>query len=78
VTARGPAPLRMTRPTTEGDPIIDVYNSTSDGTVEIVADTRADNFGPKQITRTTCTGITPLRGWFDFASCGEPVVLSAR
>lgn len=69
------ARLQLTMPTTEGDPIIERYTTDGSGTVEIVSDARQDRFGPQQITRTTCTGIKPLKNWFDLTSCTEPVVL---
>jgi hypothetical protein len=71
--ARKPAYLKVTMPSTEGDPIITTYNSGVDGKVEVITDTRHDNFGPKQITRETCDTPTPLKNWVELHNCTTPV-----
>jgi len=74
VQARHAARLKVTRPTTEGDPIHVTYTAGGDGRVEVITDSRQDRFtGPTNriITRQTCTGpIGTLR--LDFAECSEP------
>ncbi|MFI6760570.1 DUF4362 domain-containing protein [Micromonospora sp. NPDC050417] len=72
VQAGRPARLKQTSPTTEGDPIITEYEAGTDGRVEIVTDSRQDNFGQQIISRHTCTGPTPRPGMIDFAHCSEP------
>ncbi|GAA0501943.1 hypothetical protein Ade02nite_38050 [Paractinoplanes deccanensis] len=49
------ARLKVTRSTVEGDPIITAYATRPDGAIEVVEDTRADGFGPQEVTRETCT-----------------------
>jgi hypothetical protein len=65
-----PAKLAVTRPTTEGDPIPMTYTAR-DGKVEVLTDTRADNFGPKTLTLQTCTGPGIVDREFHWDSCSE-------
>ncbi|RKR88906.1 uncharacterized protein DUF4362 [Micromonospora pisi] len=67
-----PARLKVTRPTTEGDPITSVYEAGVDGGVEVVRDSRQDRFGEQNVSRRTCTGPVSRRGLIDFAQCSEP------
>ncbi|GLY93410.1 DUF4362 domain-containing protein [Actinoplanes sp. NBRC 103695] len=71
--ARKPAFLKVTMPSTEGDPIITTYHSGVDGKVEVISDTRQDNFGPKQVTRETCDTPTPLKNWVELHNCSSPM-----
>ncbi|MFF5291129.1 DUF4362 domain-containing protein [Paractinoplanes globisporus] len=64
-----PAQLRVTRPTTEGDPIPFTYTVRTDGKIELVTDTRQDKFGPQRITRDICTGPAATPYGIEFASC---------
>jgi hypothetical protein len=75
VGAGRPARLKVTRPTTEGDPIPVTYTAGADGRVEVITDSRQDNFGAKVVTRHTCTGpvATPR---LDFTHCAEPTPVS--
>jgi hypothetical protein len=66
------ARLSITANTDEGDPIITTYHSGRDGRVEVVTDTRQDQFGPRRITVETCTGITATKRSFDFKECTTP------
>ncbi|WP_326562239.1 DUF4362 domain-containing protein [Micromonospora sp. NBC_01796] len=77
VQAGRPVRLKQTSPTTEGDPIITTYEAGVDGRVEIVTDSRQDNFGPQIISRHTCTGPTPRPGMVDFAQCSEPTPIES-
>ena len=70
VQARHPARLKVTSPTTEGDPIPVNYTAGADGRVEVVTDSRQDRFGSRVITRETCTGPIAARQ-LDFAECSE-------
>ena len=71
--ARKPAYLKVTMPSTEGDPITTIYNSGVDGKVEVITDTRQDKYGPKQVTRETCDTPTPLKNWVELHNCSTPV-----
>ncbi|MEV4627840.1 DUF4362 domain-containing protein [Micromonospora sp. NPDC049523] len=77
VQAGRPVRLKETSPTTEGDPIITTYEAGVDGRVEIVTDSRQDNFGPQIISQHTCTGPTPRPGMIDFAQCSEPTPVAS-
>lgn len=51
------AELVVSRPTTEGDPIVTRYRVGPDVVgVEVVVDTTADRFGPQQVSRADCAG----------------------
>ncbi|WP_250004439.1 DUF4362 domain-containing protein [Actinoplanes sp. M2I2] len=64
-----PARLRVTRLTTEGDPIPVTYTAGADGLTEVVTDTRQDAFGSKVVTRETCQGPSPAAYGIDFTKC---------
>ncbi|WP_157508909.1 hypothetical protein [Luteipulveratus halotolerans] len=49
--AKATAELRVTRPTTEGDPIVTYFRVLGDGQVEVYADNTADSHGPADWTR---------------------------
>jgi hypothetical protein len=70
VQAGRPARLKVTRPTTEGDPIPVTYTAGADGRIEVVTDSRQDEFGEQTITRATCTGPVATPG-LDFADCAQ-------
>jgi hypothetical protein len=66
-----PARLMVSVPTVEGDPIVFTYVGGRDGTVEVVMDTTQDDYGTKEVTTRTCTGLTTGRV-FTFGHCTEP------
>ncbi|MDY7087318.1 MAG: DUF4362 domain-containing protein [Actinomycetota bacterium] len=61
--------LKVTRPTVEGAPIHVTYTSGDDGRTEVVTDSRADNFGPKEVTTEDCQGPEPGPYGIEFTSC---------
>ncbi|WP_433290732.1 DUF4362 domain-containing protein [Actinoplanes sp. CA-030573] len=61
--------LRVTRPSTEGDPIPMTYRAMADGRVEVVTDTRQDQFGPQRITRELCSAPAVTDAGIEFAGC---------
>jgi hypothetical protein len=61
--------LKVTRPTTEGDPIPVAYIARADGRVEVVEDTREDAWGEQTITREICTGPAVTANGLEFAGC---------
>ncbi|XVU21730.1 DUF4362 domain-containing protein [Actinoplanes sp. CA-054009] len=65
------ARLSVTAPTVEGDPIITVYATRPDGGIEVVEDTRQDEFGTKEVTREICTGPTVDENGLHFDKCGR-------
>ncbi|MFI6760574.1 DUF4362 domain-containing protein [Micromonospora sp. NPDC050417] len=67
-----PVRLKVTRPTTEGDPITFAYEAGVDGQVEVVTDSRQDRYGEKNVSRRTCTRPISRRGLIDFSECSEP------
>ena len=67
----------MTRPTTEGDPIPVTYTAGAGGRVEVITDSRRDNFGPRDITRQTCTGPVFTKHELTFAGCSEPAPVAS-
>ncbi len=69
-TAR-PARLKMTRPTVEGDPIHETYESDANGQVRVTRDTRQDNYGAQEVTTEVCTGIAVDRGRLTFENCEQ-------
>ncbi|MET8150159.1 DUF4362 domain-containing protein [Actinoplanes sp. NPDC005259] len=71
VQAGHPARLKVTRPTTEGDPIPVTYTAGAGGRVEVITDSRQDGFGARVITRQTCTEPTAAPE-LDFAQCSDP------
>lgn len=68
-----PAVLTVTRPTVEGDPIRYAYEALPDGRVEVITDTRQDNFGNKGMFREVCTGPTAGGAALMFATCSSRV-----
>lgn len=64
--------LRVTRRTTEGDPVMVAYLAYGDGRVQVVTDSRQDAFGEKAVKTSTCTGPAVTADGVDFASCSEP------
>jgi hypothetical protein len=66
-----PARLKVTRPTTEGDPIHVTYESGASGQVRVTRDTRQDRFGPREVTTELCTGIVVVRGGLMFKNCKQ-------
>ena len=70
VQAGRPARLKVTRPSTEGDPIPTTYTARSDRRVEVITDSRQDKFGAQVITRAICTGPSAAP-WLEFAECSE-------
>ena len=56
VRAGNPARLRVTRPSTEGNPVPVTYTAGTDGRVQVVTDMRQDPFGGRVVTTQTCTG----------------------
>lgn len=75
VRARRAARLAVTRPTTEGDPIPVTYASDGGGRVEVVTDSRQDNFGVRSVVRQICVGPTRFRGWLQFSDCSPPTTI---
>ncbi|GAB1689764.1 hypothetical protein [Krasilnikovia sp. M28-CT-15] len=73
VRTRQPARLKLTRPTDEGDPIHETYESDATGRVRVTLDTRDDNFGPRAVTTKICTGMAIDREWFEFHKCDPGV-----
>jgi hypothetical protein len=70
VRARHPARLKVTRPSTEGEPIPVTYTAGADGHVEVVTDSRQARFGTQEVTRSTCT--EPVAApELEFARCSE-------
>ncbi|MFF5083916.1 DUF4362 domain-containing protein [Actinoplanes sp. NPDC000266] len=65
------AQLEVTAPTVEGDPIITVYATRPDGGIEVVEDTRQDEFGAKEVTREICTGPIIDENGLHFTACGS-------
>ena len=61
VQARHPARLKEIRLTVEGDPIPVTYRADAAGRVEVITDTRQDNFGQRTIDHQTCVTPTPRR-----------------
>ena len=70
VRAGAPARLKATGPTTEGDPLPITYTASTDGSVEVLTDSRQDKFGVRTITREICTG-PPIVPDLIFARCAE-------
>jgi hypothetical protein len=73
VAAGRSAYLAETRPTVEGDPIHMRYAADATGAVEVVRDTRQDDFGRREVTRQTCTGPFDYNGHVGFTECSAPV-----
>jgi hypothetical protein len=71
VQAGHPARLKETRLSSEGDPIPVAYTASDDGRVELITDLRQDRFGPRIITRQTCSGPIATPG-LHFAECSDP------
>jgi hypothetical protein len=78
VAAGRSAYLAETRHTIEGDPIHMLYDADATGAVEVVQDTRADAFGPREVTRQTCTGPFDYNGHIGFTECSSPVPVGRR
>lgn len=74
VQAGQPARLKVTRPTTEGDPIPVTYTAGADSRVEVITDSRQDGFGTQVITRQTCTEPTATPE-LQFAQCSDPTMV---
>lgn len=74
VHAQRPARLEATMSSVEGDPIPVIYLAGADGKVEVITDSRQDNFGDKIRTRMTCTEpiLTPDGPTISFAQCSQP------
>jgi hypothetical protein len=72
VAAGHPVQLEETRLTVEGDPIPVTYRADVHGRVEVIIDSRRDNFGNQIISRQTCTGPVRVQGRLSFARCSEP------
>lgn len=51
-----PAILHRARTTIEGDPILEVISLRDDGRVDVVYDTRYDEFGAGGVVRLVCAG----------------------
>ncbi|MEV4344690.1 DUF4362 domain-containing protein [Actinoplanes sp. NPDC049596] len=64
------ARLQVSSPTVEGDPIITVFATRPDGSVEVVEDTRQDAYGPQEITHEICTGPALGPDGLQFGQCG--------
>jgi len=71
VQAGHPARLKVTSPTTEGDPIPVTYTAGADGRVEVITDSTQDGFGTQVITSQTCTEPT-VAPELRFAQCSDP------
>lgn len=70
---------RITQDSVEGDPITEVWYvvPADDGTCSLMGfrDTTLDEFGPQEITRFTCAGLTPVENcpWFETDGCSDPL-----
>ncbi|MGR6321414.1 DUF4362 domain-containing protein [Micromonospora soli] len=69
---RQPARMRVTAPTTEGDPITTDYLVRVDGRVEVTVDSRRDRFGARRIERLVCTGSVKYAPVPTFPTCSTP------
>jgi hypothetical protein len=61
--------MSVTRPTTEGDPIVAVYSVQKDGMVIVEMDTTQDRFGNQGVVRESCTGPYTKDGELRFETC---------
>jgi hypothetical protein len=75
--AREPAVFVVVQYTVEGDPIVTIYRSRSDGTIDEFVDSTQDKFGAREWRSASCRGIrtTPPSGsaaspLYDFATKG--------
>ena len=73
LSAGQPARLRVTSPTTEGDPIPTTYTTRPDGRVDVVVDTRQDQFGPRSVTRQTCAAPVLADRGLELGDCTDPL-----
>jgi len=73
LAAGQPARLRVTSPTTEGDPIPTTYTTRPDGRVDVVVDTRQDQFGPRSVTRQTCAAPVLADRGLELGDCSDPL-----
>jgi hypothetical protein len=72
IDSRRPAKLKVTQPTTEGDPIPVTYIADAEGRVKMITDSRRDNFGTHVVTQQMCSGPIVRGGFLTFAKCSEP------
>ncbi|GAA3621267.1 hypothetical protein GCM10022223_42680 [Kineosporia mesophila] len=62
VTAGDPATLEVTYPTTEGDPITQVFRNLESGGIQVQTDSTKDRLGSGEVETQVCTG--PSRSSF--------------
>lgn len=72
----GPRPyIKQTIVTIEGDPIVEHFFDPGIREVVVFRDTRADAFGPQEITRSTCTSLVvsegQIGGGCKFVTCAD-------
>ncbi|WP_433824835.1 DUF4362 domain-containing protein [Actinoplanes sp. CA-015351] len=73
-TAKRVATLKVTSPTTEGDPIPVTYATRADGRIDVTTDSRQDNFGTQIIERVTCSAAVYSEAeGVAVSECGEPL-----
>jgi hypothetical protein len=69
--ARRSATLTVTVLTTEGDPVVTTYTTTTDGTLDLVVDATADTWGGANaaVVHYECNGASFTLGRIDTAGC---------
>jgi hypothetical protein len=69
--AKRTATLTVTVLTTEGDPVVTTYTTTTDGTLDVVVDATADTWGGANATivRYECNGASFTLGRVDLGGC---------
>jgi hypothetical protein len=69
--AKRTATLTVTEPTTEGDPVVTTYTTTTDGTLDVVVDATADQWAGTgaTIVHYECRSATFTLGRVDVGDC---------
>jgi len=69
--ARRTATLTVTERTTEGDPVVTTYTTTTDGTLDVVVDATADTWAGTNATvvHYECNGASFTLGRVDLGGC---------
>jgi hypothetical protein len=70
----GPASLKVTLATVEGDAITHYFSVTEPGTVQVIVDGTKDRFGAGRWSASTCTGLTQTSGRLSWTGCAETEV----